>query len=46
VFGWAVAFAKDVVGCGFRKSSFNKVVVRVLEVYLVELLWLLQKPLT
>jgi hypothetical protein len=43
VFGWVVALRKAVVGCGFEKSSFGKVVVRWMEASLVELLWILKK---
>jgi hypothetical protein len=45
VFGWAVAFAKAVVACGFEKSSCEKHGVEKAEDRLVQQLWLLKQML-
>jgi hypothetical protein len=46
VFGWVVAFAKAVVGCGLWKNSCEKAAVGKAEDRLVERLWLLEKHLS
>jgi hypothetical protein len=43
VFGWALAFGKATVSCGFLKSSFGKVAVRESKAPLVQQLWLLKR---
>jgi hypothetical protein len=45
VFGWAVAFAKAVVGCDFEKGSCEKHAVGKAEDRLVQQLWLLKQML-
>jgi hypothetical protein len=43
---WTLAFAKAVVGCGPWESSCEEVVVRKIEIHLVELLWLFRNTLS